>query len=84
LARLFTDYEPIDGYPAPIIDVAQAAREAKEKIYVKKAEPAIRRDAQMVYDKHDSRNPAREGVRKRSASAKLPAPVVESPQMQLL
>jgi deoxyribodipyrimidine photo-lyase len=79
--------EPIDNYPAPIIDVAQAAREAKEKIYGKKAEPAIKKEAQKVYDKHGSRNPAREGVRKRQAakpSKPTPEPLLDSPQMQLL
>ena len=80
--------EPILGYPAPIIDVAEAAREAKEKIYGKKAEPAVKRDAQKVYDKHGSRNPARErgssGVRKRGATSQPAALPTESPQMQLL
>jgi deoxyribodipyrimidine photo-lyase len=62
---------PPDGYPPPMVDVAQAAREAKEKIYGKKAETAVREEAQRVYNKHGSRNPAREGGRDKKRAAKV-------------
>ncbi len=81
--------EPPAAYPPPIIDVAEAAREAKEKIYGKKAEDAVKQEAKKVYDKHGSRHPAREGVRKQSgakrgSAKKTSEPAFESPQMQLL
>jgi deoxyribodipyrimidine photo-lyase len=57
---------PPAGYPAPIVDVVQAARAAKERIYSKKSESSVKAEAQRVYQKHGSRNPAREGVRRRS------------------
>jgi deoxyribodipyrimidine photo-lyase len=55
---------PPAGYPAPIVDLQTAARAAKERIYGKKAEPAVKAQAQAVYQKHGSRSPAREGMRK--------------------
>ncbi len=58
---------PPAGYPAPIVDLQAAARAAKERIYGKKSEAAVKTEAQAVYQKHGSRNPAREGVRKRAA-----------------
>jgi deoxyribodipyrimidine photo-lyase len=61
---------PPAGYPAPIVDHATAARQAKEKIYGKKAEKAVKDLTKAVYEKHGSRNPARETVRKRVAPAK--------------
>lgn len=58
------------NYPAPIVDLQTAARAAKERIYGKKAEKAVKDEAQAVYQKHGSRNPAREGVRRRAAPRK--------------
>jgi deoxyribodipyrimidine photo-lyase len=55
---------PPAGYPAPLVDLQTAARTAKERIYGKKAEPAVKTLAQAVYQKHGSRSPAREGARK--------------------
>lgn len=59
---------PPEGYPAPIVDLAQAAREAKEKIYSKKAESTVKDEATKVYAKHGSRHPSREGVRRRAGA----------------
>lgn len=56
---------PVPDYPAPIVELQSATREAKEKIYNWKNRPGIREQAAKVYDKHGSRNPAREGVRRR-------------------
>jgi deoxyribodipyrimidine photo-lyase len=64
---------PPTGYPAPIVDLQTAARAAKERIYGKKAEPAVKALAQAVYQKHGSRNPTREGVRKATTPRKLAA-----------
>jgi deoxyribodipyrimidine photo-lyase len=64
---------PPANYPAPIVDLQTAARAAKERIYGKKAEKAVKDEAQTVYQKHGSRNPAREGVRKRAAPRKAQA-----------
>jgi deoxyribodipyrimidine photo-lyase len=58
---------PPAGYPAPIVDLQTAARTAKERIYGKKAEPAIKAQAQAVYQKHGSRSLTREGARKATA-----------------
>jgi deoxyribodipyrimidine photo-lyase len=62
--------EPPANYPAPIVDCQTAARAAKERIYGKKAEKAVKDLAKAVYDKHGSRHPAREGVRQRAAPRK--------------
>ncbi len=62
---------PPANYPAPIVDLQTAARAAKERIYGKKAEKAVKTEAQAVYQKHGSRNPAREGVRRRAAPRKV-------------
>jgi deoxyribodipyrimidine photo-lyase len=48
---------PPAGYPAPIVDLQAAAHSAKERIYGKKAEPAVKAAAQAVYQKHGSRGP---------------------------
>jgi deoxyribodipyrimidine photo-lyase len=61
---------PPAGYPAPIVDLQSAARAAKERIYGKKAEPAVKAQAQAVYQKHGSRSPTREGARSPTAKRK--------------
>lgn len=65
-------------YPAPIVDLQAAARAAKERIYGKKAEPAVKAQAQAVYQKHGSRSPTREGVR--TATPKRGVAANQSPQ----
>jgi deoxyribodipyrimidine photo-lyase len=45
-------------YPAPIVDEAQAAREAMRRITALKKTPAARDEAQRVYQKHGSRRKA--------------------------
>ena len=51
---------PPVGYPAPIVELKAATLAAKEKIYGKKAEPAVQSEAKKVFDKHGSRSPNRE------------------------
>ncbi len=77
---------PPANYPAPIVDLQTAARAAKERIYGKKAEKAVKDEAQAVYQKHGSRNPAREGARKpKRISARQPTTKdkAHDPQMSL-
>lgn len=62
---------PPSNYPAPVVDLKTATREAKEKIYGKKAESAVQSEAKKVFDKHGSRSPNRgrlEAGRARSSS----------------
>ena len=51
---------PPANYPAPIVELKAATLAAKEKIYGKKAEPAVQSEAKKVFDKHGSRSPNRE------------------------
>jgi deoxyribodipyrimidine photo-lyase len=75
---------PPTGYPAPIVDLQSAARAAKERIYGKKAEPAVKAQAQAVYQKHGSRSPTREGARSPTAKRKPPtAKAQQANQSQL-
>jgi deoxyribodipyrimidine photo-lyase len=75
---------PPAGYPAPIVDLQSAARAAKERIYGKKAEPAVKAQAQAVYQKHGSRSPTREGARSPTAKRKPPtAKAQQANQSQL-
>ena len=66
---------PPAHYPAPIVDLKAATLGAKERIYGKKAEPDVKSEALRVFDKHGSRAPNREGVR-RSMVKKAKKPVV--------
>ncbi|MBC7625429.1 MAG: deoxyribodipyrimidine photo-lyase/cryptochrome family protein [Aeromicrobium sp.] len=68
---------PPSGYPPPIVELQSATREAKEKIYGRKSQPGIRETAAKVYNKHGSRNPAREGVRRRATAASVKAALVD-------
>ncbi|MBC7548066.1 MAG: deoxyribodipyrimidine photo-lyase/cryptochrome family protein [Polaromonas sp.] len=63
---------PPADYPAPIIDLKAATLAAKEHIYGKKAEPAVQAEALRVFDKHGSRAPNREGIRRKSAKKAVP------------
>ena len=51
---------PPKDYPAPIVALKIATQEAKDKIYGKKADPAVQSEAKKVFDKHGSRSPNRE------------------------
>ena len=64
---------PPAGYPAPIVDLKAATLAAKEHIYGKKAEPAVKAEALRVFDKHGSRAPNREGLRRKAVKKQVPA-----------
>jgi deoxyribodipyrimidine photo-lyase len=71
----WSSFNPPADYPAPIVELQSATREAKEKIYACKNRPGIRETAAKVYDKHGSRNPAREGVQRRRKPSAVAAMV---------
>ena len=76
--------EPPANYPAPIVDLKTATLAAKEKIYGKKAEKAVKIEAARVFEKHGSRSPNRETVRPRKAASKARKsldPALEPPQL---
>ena len=62
---------PPNNYPAPVVDLKAATLVAKEKIYGKKAESAVKLEATRVFEKHGSRSPNREMIRPRIQSARL-------------
>jgi deoxyribodipyrimidine photo-lyase len=67
-------------YPAPIVDLQSATREAKERIFEWKSRPGIREQSAKVYDKHGSRNPAREGVKR--GQRRAPAAALQTSSSQ--
>ena len=75
---------PPANYPAPVVELKAATLVAKEKIYGKKAEGAVKVEAARVFEKHGSRSPNREMTRPRSQTARhkkvVPA-ALESPQL---
>ncbi|MCA2999597.1 MAG: deoxyribodipyrimidine photo-lyase [Rhodocyclaceae bacterium] len=65
-------------YPAPIVDHLAAAAFARETLWALRKGDGVRAEAQRVYQKHGSRNPAREGMPKRrkgEAESKVPAQI---------
>ena len=75
---------PPANYPPPVVDLKAATLVAKEKIYGKKAESAVKAEATRVFEKHGSRSPNREMIRPRSQSARLKKIVpaaLEPPQL---
>ena len=75
---------PPANYPAPLVELKAATLVAKEKIYGKKAESAVKIEATRVFEKHGSRSPNREMIRPRSQSARLKKVVpaaLEPPQL---
>jgi deoxyribodipyrimidine photo-lyase len=53
-------------YPPPIVDLAVASRLARERIHAVRRRPEVREHAHQVYQRHGSRNPAREGSPRRA------------------
>jgi deoxyribodipyrimidine photo-lyase len=76
-----------DTYPEPVVDHLATARHAREVMWALRREPEAREEARKVFDKHGSRNPAREGRRpskskpKSSDAAKEETP--STPQLSL-
>ncbi len=58
-------------YPEPVVDHLATARFARETMWALRRDPDARAEARRVFDKHGSRNPAREG--RRPAKAKSSA-----------
>ena len=75
---------PPANYAAPVVELKAATLAAKEKIYGKKAEKAVKIEAARVFEKHGSRSPNREMVRPRSTTTKakkVQDPALEAPQL---
>ena len=75
---------PPPDYRAPIVELKAATLAAKEKIYGKKADSEVQREAKKVFEKHGSRSLNREMARPRSKSIKpnkATIQAVESPQL---
>jgi deoxyribodipyrimidine photo-lyase len=51
------------SYPEPVVDHLATARYARETLWAMRRDPDARDEARRVFDKHGSRNPAREGRR---------------------
>ncbi len=51
-------------YPPPIVDHLAAARAARDRLWSLRATKDSQTDARQIFDKHGSRNPAREGQRR--------------------
>jgi deoxyribodipyrimidine photo-lyase len=61
-------------YPAPIVDLAQASKAAREAVWSVRQGTAFKQSAQAIYNKLGSRNPSREGrLRKKKNPADNPA-----------
>ena len=75
---------PPANYPAPVVELKAATLAAKEKIYGKKAEKAVKVEAARVFEKHGSRSLNREMVRPRKSAVKVRKsldPALETPQL---
>ena len=57
------------AYPAPIVDHLEAARLARDRLWSLRNDADSQDAARQIFQKHGSRNPAREGVRRPRASA---------------
>ena len=47
--------EPPAGYPAPVVDLTQAMRAARDRLTAMRGAEGFRRDARVVFDRHGSR-----------------------------
>jgi deoxyribodipyrimidine photo-lyase len=55
-------------YPYPIVDLVQSSRDARDAVWaIRKGQP-FNEQAKAIYNKHGSRNPAREGLTKTKKS----------------
>jgi deoxyribodipyrimidine photo-lyase len=53
-------------YPEAVVDHLDAARHARDTLWALRRNADVREEARRVFDKHGSRNPAREGRQRRS------------------
>lgn len=58
----------IDEIPMPLVDLEQATREGKAKLYAVRTRPEVRAGKTAIVEKHASRSIPREGSRSRTAS----------------
>ena len=58
-------------YAAPIVDHLRSAKFARDTLWALRKSDSVRDAAKQVYEKHGSRNPAREDVRGRVPNGKL-------------
>ncbi len=56
-------------YPEPVVDHLDAARHARDTLWALRRDADVREEARRVFEKHGSRNPAREGRPRRAARA---------------
>ena len=57
LQEPWTSDGPPTGYPAPIVDYQQTARDAKKRIYALRGTEKARAESAEIYEKHGSRKP---------------------------
>jgi len=57
-----------DEIPTPLVDLEQATREGKAKLYALRSRPEVRAGKTAIVEKHASRSVPREGSRSRTAS----------------
>jgi deoxyribodipyrimidine photo-lyase len=65
-------------YPAPIIDLQSASRAARDQVWAVRDDRGFKQLASAIVKQHASRNPAREGIKRRSS--KLDEPTSSSQQ----
>ncbi len=56
-------------YPYPIVDLVQSSRDARDSVWAIRQGQPFTDQAKAIYNKHGSRNPAREGLAKTKKSA---------------
>jgi deoxyribodipyrimidine photo-lyase len=71
-------------YPQPIVDHLAAAKAARDTLWALRKNAAVRDVAKQVYQKHGSRNPAREGSKGNKSKRKVvPSPTATETQLSL-
>ncbi len=70
-------------YAAPVVDLKEATRFARDSIWGVRKKPESSAVSQAVYQKHGSRNPNREGVKRKRQPAVEVVPAKPSPQGSL-
>jgi deoxyribodipyrimidine photo-lyase len=67
-------------YPAPVVDHLTSASFARETLWAMRRRSEVRDESRRVFDKHGSRNPAREGRRVSNSKQKPADASKEEPQ----
>ena len=58
------------GYPEPLVDLESATRLARDRVHAQRESAEARRAASVVYERHGSRHPRREGGPRRAAASR--------------